>query len=55
MRRTGGSPFTPGPIGTTIQDAGSELLRIPLLRRWVNRVCLSGSGLLVEDILDLRE
>ncbi len=37
MRRTGGSPFPPARWVWTIQEAASQLPRIPLPRTWVNK------------------
>src|SRR3712207_7046863 len=38
MRRTGGGPILPVRWAKTIQDAASELRRIPVPRTWVNNV-----------------
>jgi hypothetical protein len=38
MHRGGAMPLSPTLIDLDIQDPGSELRRIPLPRRWVNRL-----------------
>jgi hypothetical protein len=40
MRRTGGGPILPARWTKTIQDAASELLRIPVPRTWVHKPIL---------------